>query len=222
MEEKKKLYLVDDHVVIRNAMAKYIEALGPYEVIAEMDNGRQLVNSFPLTTKPDLILLDYEMPEMNGLDVMSWFHENRIDIPVLILTHNEDEKLMIRLFRLGVRGYLHKNSRKETMIEALEEIFTKDYYHNDFLTRALKTESEETTQPHQQSVADMLSDKEKRFLTLVCDEEEYTYVQIADIMDVHRRTVDNYKQGICDKFGIRSKTGLVLFAIKNNIIELGK
>lgn len=221
MEEKKKLFLVDDHIVVREALKKLIETTGEFEVIQEFDNGKELLSQFLFAKNlPDLILLDFEMPEMNGLEVMQWMKSNNINIPVLMLTLNSDEKLMIRLFRLGIRGFLNKNCRSAVLREALNEILTKGHYHNDFLVKALTTEASKISNNDIESVQKNLTEKEKEFLRYICDESEYTYEQIADKMHVHKRTIDNYKQSISDKYDIRSKTGLVLFAIKNKIIDL--
>lgn len=221
MQQHQSIVLVDDHALIRNGLKRLIEELGPYTIVAEYDNGKQFVASLNPTSVPDLVLLDYSMPQMNGLEVMQWLHDNAIDVPVLMLTINEDERLMIQLFRLGVRGYLHKNCRTEIMKQALEEIFRKGYYHNEFLVTALTKDRIHKKENDLQSVQNMITPKEREFIEWVCDEEEYTYEQIAGKMNVHRRTIDNYKQSLCEKFNIKSKTGLVLFAIKNKLVKLG-
>ena len=220
MDKKKKIILVDDHIVVRNGLKQVIESFGPYEVVTELDNGSSLIDNPALLIDADLILLDQEMPLMTGTDVMSHFHKNNIKVPVLMLTLSENETLIVRLFRLGVRGYLHKNCRSATLREAIEQILDKGYYHNEFLIQALTKEPSKMLTYDPATVQSSLTEKEKKLLVLVCDEKEYTYEQIADILGVHRRTVDNYKQSICDKFNIKSKTGLVLFAIRNKIVEL--
>jgi len=217
--EHRNLALVDDHALIRNGLKRLIEDLGPYQIIAEYDNGKQFVEALQ-EPYPDLVLLDYSMPQMNGIEVMQWLHDRGLSIPVLMLTINEDERLMIQLFRLGVRGYLHKNCRTEVMKQALEEIFSKGYYHNEFLITALTKDQNNKHEQEQQSIHDQITAKEREFIKWVCHEEEYTYEQIAGIMNVHRRTIDNYKQSLCEKFNIKSKTGLVLFAIKNKLVSL--
>ncbi|MCW3086430.1 MAG: hypothetical protein JWP12_3796 [Bacteroidetes bacterium] len=219
-EKKKNIVLVDDHVIIRNGLKELIEKIGPYKISAQFDNGISLLEALPLKPLPDLIIMDLSMPEMNGDRVMELLVEKQIKIPVLILTLNENEELIIKLFRLGVRGYLQKNCTANVLKEALLEIFEKGYYHNEFLTYSLQTNQAAAKKSEREIVLEQFSPREKEFLKLVCNEKEYTYEQIADKMTVHPRTVDGYRESVFEKFGIKSKTGLVLFVLKHNLLEL--
>jgi DNA-binding NarL/FixJ family response regulator len=216
----KNIVLVDDHVIIRNGLKELIEKLGNYTVSHQFDNGRPLIEAWPLSPKPDLIVLDLHMPGMSGEQAVEALKEKQNEIPVLILTLQEDEATIVRLFRSGVRGYLKKNCSSAELKDALEEIFRKGYYHNEFLAYSLQTETIEIKKTEQEQIADQLSAREREFLKLVCDEKEYTYEQMADLMAVHRRTVDGYRESIFQKFNIRSKTGLVLFVLKYRLMDL--
>lgn len=215
----KDIILVDDHIIIRNGLKELIEKLGPYHISAEYDNGRQLVDAFPLHPEPALILMDITMPVMDGDEVVAIMNERGMDIPVLILTLNQDEQKMIRLFRSGIRGYLHKNCTAAEMKDALESIFKTGYYHNDLLTLALHTPDAKPKTPLRTQILQKLTKRETEFMQLVCHEDEYTYDQIAGMMGVVRRTVDSYRESIFEKFNIKSKTGLVLFAIKHRLFD---
>jgi len=125
--ETKNIVLVDDHVIIRNGLKELIEKLGPYKIVAEYDNGRQLVEALPSPSPPDLIIMDIAMPEMDGEEAIAAMNEKGIGVPVLILTLNQDDARIVRLFRSGVRGYLQKNCSASTMREALGEIFRSGY-----------------------------------------------------------------------------------------------
>ena len=138
IEVKKNIVLVDDNILVREGLQILFEKLGPYKVSSEFDNGLDLINAFPLNPIPDLIVMDVSMPEMSGDKAMEVLHEKNIQIPVLILTINDDDAIVVKLFRLGVRGYVKKNSTAAIMKEALNDIFQKEYYHNEFLTYSLK------------------------------------------------------------------------------------
>lgn len=207
-----QIILVDDHVMIRTALKEMIQKSGPYQILAEYSNGAQLVEAFPFQTSPDLLILDLNMPNMNGMQVLDWMHEQNLSIKTLILTLEDNEDWIIKLFRRGIRGYLKKNCPASELKRAIDDILQFGYYHNDVLTRALVTETPEN--PEQIK----LTERQLKFLELICQEEEYTYEQIASMMDVSLRTVNGYRESLFERFGVKSKTGLVLYAIKNRLI----
>ena len=220
MEAKKNIVLLDDHVIIRNGLKELIEKLGPFNISHQYDNGEELLATISEKRDTDLIVMDINMPRMNGDVVLEKLNEKGSKIPVLVLTVSDDEELVIKLFRLGARGYLKKNCEAEELKTALNQIFQSGYYHNEFLTFSLRTNLNENKKTEQQTILEQISLREREFLKLVCHEKEYTYDQIADLMHVQHRTVDGYRESIFDKFGIKSKTGLVLFVLRHKLFEL--
>ena len=220
MEIKKNIILLDDHVIIRNGLKELIEKLGPFRISQQFDNGADFLYAIVEKKDTDLIIMDINMPGMNGDEVIDNLQIMGIQIPVLVLTVSDDEKMIVKLFRRGVRGYLRKNCDASELKNALNEIFSVGYYHNEFLTYSLKTNLEETKKTQQEQVLERLTEREREFLKLVCHEKEYTYEQIADIMGVLHRTVDGYRESIFVKFGVKSKTGLVLFVLRHKLFEI--
>lgn len=218
MEAKKKIVLVDDHVIVRNGLKELIEKLGPYNIVYEFDDGESLLNAIPFAEQPDLIILDLSLPGLNGEQVLQQLNDTQISIPVLVLTLNEDENVIVNLFREGVRGYLQKNCTALSLKNALEDIFRTGFYHNDFMTKSLR-KADTSKKSEQEKILEQLTPREKEFLALVCHEKEYTYEQIADRMKVQHRTVDGYREAIFEKFAIKSKTGLVLFVLKHKLFD---
>jgi DNA-binding NarL/FixJ family response regulator len=218
--EKKNIILVDDHIIIRNGLKELIEKLGPFQVTAQYDNGRELVDAVPWSPQPDLIIMDLSMPELDGDEAMEILNQKGVRVPVLILTLNEDDEKVVKLFRLGVRGYLVKNCSAVVMREAITEIFRCGYYHNEFLAFSLQTKEVARKREEHDQILDQMTDREREFLKLVCHEKEYTYDQIASLMGVQHRTVDGYRESIFTKFGIKSKTGLVLFVLRHRLFDL--
>ena len=216
----KNIVLVDDHVVVRTGLKELIEKIGPFKITHEFDTGLQLVQALPVTPEPDLIIMDLTMPEMDGDEAMESLNDAGSKIPVLILTLSDDDQRMLKLFRMGVRGYLKKNCTAATMLEALNEIFKRGYYHNEFLVYSLRNDTAPKEKSESELIMEQLTEREREFLKLVCHEEEYTYDQIAGEMGVHHRTVDGYREAIFDKFSIKSKTGLVLFVLKHRLMDL--
>ena len=218
MQKEISIVLIDDHTIVRNGLKSLIEVLGNYKVTAEFDNGKQFTEALPLSPEPDLVVMDLNMPEMNGMQTMTWLRKKYPEMKVLVLTLDTDDKTIIELYRIGVRGYLPKSCTAEEMKMAIEGTVHTGYYHSDLLQHALLANAEKKEQIR--TNMDLVSERELTFLQLVCDPKEYTYEQIATIMNVHRRTIDGYKEGLGDKFNIKSKTGLVLFAIKHGLVPL--
>ena len=215
--------LVDDHIVVRNGLAELIEVMGHYHVSGQYSNGQELIQA--LTHKgakaPDLILMDLTMPVLDGEQTVRKMKELGLEVPVLILTLNTDEATILRLYRLGIRGYLSKDCTASGLREAIDDVLTRGYHLSEILRKALQagTPRNEPEVMERETILKKLTPRELQFLRLVCDEEEFTYEQMAGAMGVSRRTVDGYRESVFEKFGIRSKTGLVLFATRHRLVE---
>lgn len=217
---KKSIILVDDHVIVRNGLRELIDKLGYYKVDFEFDNGPDLLLALEKGVSADLVILDLSMPGMNGDAVLEEMNQRKLTIPVLILTLNSEPGKHIHLFRRGARGYIPKNSTSTILRDAIESIFKSGYYQNELMAEALRSDAPSQQKEPRQHLLDQLTEREKEFLKLVCDEKEFTYEQIASMMGVHRRTVDGYREAVFDKFDIKSKVGLVLFLIRNDLFEM--
>jgi len=217
MSKPVSIFLVDDHAVVRNGLKALIERMGNYAVKEQFDNGQQLIDKLPFQQPPDVIIMDLTMPVMDGTQTVRELKNRHINIPILILTLETTEKTIIELFRLGIRGYLPKSCTADVLKKAIDDVISSGYYHNEMLTKALLNSNEE---PASGNPLQQLTERERTFMELVCDENELTYEQIADKMGVSRRTVDGYRESIFEKFNIKSKTGLVLFAIKYGLIKI--
>jgi len=215
--------LVDDHVVVRNGLAELIEVMGHYEVSGQYSNGQELIDDLSLegSKAPDLILMDLTMPVMSGEQAVTRLKELGWDIPVLILSLNTDEATIQRLYRLGIRGYLSKDCTAAGLREAIDDILKRGFHHSDIMHKALMAgdSSKDAKAPERDAILKKLTARELQFLRLVCNDAEYTYEQMATTMGVSRRTVDGYRESIFDKFDIKSKTGLVLFATRHRLTE---
>lgn len=217
--KNRSIVLIDDHTIVRNGLKELIEKLGPYSVTAQFDSGNAFLEAFPVLQKPDLVIVDLNMPGMSGFELVERIMTLEQAQKILILTLDSDEQTIIRLFRNGVRGFLKKNCSAEILKSALDSILATGYYHNEFLALSLTTEVETTRLSEKERILAQLTDREREFLKWVCHEYEYTYDQIADQMQVSSRTVDGYREAIFDKFAIKSKTGLVLFVLKHQLFE---
>lgn len=219
MQAPISIFLIDDHPIVRNGLKSLIESMGDYKITKQFDNGQDLIDALPFDEAPDLMILDLTMPVMDGRETVHHLRELGVPIPVLILTLESNEETIIELFRMGIRGYLSKSSTADVLKKAIDDVIQSGYYHNEILIKALTSDTKENKGAQPLNYA---TEREAEFLRLVCDEREYTYEQIASLMGISRRTVDGYRESLFEKFSIKSKTGLVLFAIKSGIYPVDK
>jgi two-component system, NarL family, invasion response regulator UvrY len=216
---EKNIVLVDDHIIVRNGLKELIEKLGPYKITGQADSGDQLLQMLTAGPLPDLIVMDLEMPGMPVADVISAIRDNFSAVPVLALSFEAREEAIIRLFRKGIRGFLRKDCTADDLKSSFENIFRFGYHHNEYLALSLNNDAAEPPKDKRREILDRLTVREREFLKLVCHEKEYTYEQIADQMSVTPRTVDGYRESIFEKLAVRSKTGLVLFVLRHDLMK---
>ena len=213
--------LVDDHHLMRNGLAAMVNGFGDYKVDLEAANGHEFILALSGVEQPAIAIVDLHMPVMDGFETIAWIRSNMPDIRPIALTFDADDDAMVKAVRAGARGFILKTTRPSVLRTALDSLMLTGYYHSDELHATLieKQGIKTAYEREQAKVLEHITPREMEFLKLVCAPEEYTYEQIADAMDVHRRTVDGFRQGLVDKFGIKSKTGLVLFAMKWGVVK---
>jgi DNA-binding NarL/FixJ family response regulator len=213
-----KIALVDDHVLLRNGLAGLVKSLG-HEVMFEADNGKHLIEKLQTNALPEIILLDINMPEMDGYETVKWIKKNHPGVKVLALSMYDNETAIIRMLKYGAKGYILKDSDPIQLKNALEDLVKKGFYYSELVSGKLisainKMDSEgdvfETT-VH-------LNEREKDFLRHSCS--EFTYKEIAEKMFVSPRTVDGYRDTLFEKLHVKTRVGLVIYAIKNGLVDL--
>ncbi len=211
----KKVYIVDDHALFSQSLAVLINHFEAYEVTFQGQNGRDLIFRLQDNTHeaPDIILLDLNMPVMNGVETMDWLMKNHPAIPVLVLSMQDDANLILEMIKKGVKGYLLKDITPTLLKKALDDTFNFGFYHTEKVTKALINSLHQNKQPMYE-----IKDKEMTFLKLACTEK--TYKEIADEMHMSPKTIDGYRESLFEKLEVKSRVGLVLYAIKNNIYRL--
>jgi DNA-binding NarL/FixJ family response regulator len=214
-----KIALVDDHVLLRNGLANLLKDLG-YEVLFEADNGKMLQEKIDRNNTPDIVLMDINMPEMDGYDTTHWLKENYPEVKVLALTMYDDENAIIRMLKSGAKGYILKDSDPSELKYAIHSLLTKGFHHSELVTGKLIHTINYLDQPENSSVKKLLglTEKEIGFIKLACT--EMTYKEIAESMYLSPRTIDGYRDALFEKLDLKSRVGLVLFAIKNGIIKV--
>jgi DNA-binding NarL/FixJ family response regulator len=213
-----KVVLVDDHSLLRNALANVINKFPGYEVLFQANNGRHFIQLLDPDDLPSIVLMDVSMPLMNGFETTHWISQHYPEIRVIALSMQREEWTVIRMLRNGARGYMLKEIELEDMKRGLDEVSRKGIYVNEILYKkiveTIQTDPE-TTRATEWEIAMGLSEREKEFLCWLCTEKSYK--EIAAEMCVSHRTIDGYRDILFEKIDVISRIGLVLFAFRNGI-----
>lgn len=211
-----KVAIADDHALFRSGVKTALSVKKDVELIAEADNGMQLINLLK-HIEPDVILLDIQMPIMDGIQTLPEIRKIRPNTKVIILSMHNDHSMISKLMEIGANSYLTKNSDSETIYQAIKTCHEQEFFFNELTNKALLTglRTKRNDVSAQQDVA--LTEKELRVLKLMC--EEKTTKEIADIVDISPRTVEAIRDKLKSKIGAKSMAGLVMYAVKNGIIE---
>lgn len=208
--------VADDHILLRSALARLINSFESYKVIFEASNGTEVKDKLNKHVIPDVMLLDVNMPETDGYETARWIYKNYPQVKVLALSMFSDEGTIIRMLRLGAKGYIMKNAEPEELKLALDSVLQKDFYLSELISgKIISGLHKDMDNPHEPV---SLTEKEKEFLKWVCT--ELTYKDIAGKMFVSPRTVDDYRNSLFEKLNVKTRVGLVIFAIKHNMVEI--
>jgi len=212
--------LVDDHSLLRNSLATVINSFEEYKVIFEADNGKDFIHQLDPKKLPEIVLLDINMPEMNGYETAEWIKTNHPSIKILVLSMLDNDGAIIRMLKSGARGYILKDSKPRHLKLVLDEIRDKGFHYNELVSSKMVNyiANEESKKNQSANSFIQLSDREITFLKLACTDK--TYKEISEEMYVGARTVEGYRNDLFEKLGVTSRVGLVMYAIKNGLVKV--
>ena len=211
MQSKLKIYIADDHNIVRKGMARLLKTFSRVEEVQESANGKELIQLIK-KQQPDAVILDIEMPEMNGFDTAEYLIGNYPDIKILVLTMHTEDVFISRLMDMGVHGFLSKSSEPEEVELALYSIIDKDFYRSELVNDAILHMKIPTPKPS----LEKLSHREIEILTLICQEQ--TPDEISKRLNISRKTFFNHRSHIMVKAGVRNSIGLYRYALQHGFI----
>ena len=207
--------IADDHQLFLKSLSLMISSFEGFTIIVEAMNGKDLINKLESRkSEPDIILLDVNMPVMDGRQTADYLTQKFPAIKLVALSMKDDDATIINMIKAGCCSYLLKDIHPEELNKALQEIYKKGYYNSD----AANINYRRLLQHEEKQKELRLSEKEKQFLQLACSDA--TYKQIASSMHVSERTVDGYRENLFKKLEVQSRTGMALEAIRRNLVSI--
>ncbi|MEI2739962.1 MAG: response regulator transcription factor [Chitinophagaceae bacterium] len=214
---KIRIAIADDYKIFREGLKVGLSSDENLEVIMEADNGEELLTALE-TTSPDVIIMDLKMPIMDGMEATKAVRKKYPSIKVLVVTMYDDDKFIIHLMENGANGYLLKNTEPDEIRKSIYAVHENGYYFNDVVNKALlkKLVLKNNLKPSfNQNVE--LTERELEVLKLIC--EEKTAAEIAKEIFLSPRSVEGIRQRLIEKIGVRNTAGLVMFAVKNSMVD---
>ncbi|MFZ1784041.1 MAG: response regulator transcription factor [Ferruginibacter sp.] len=212
------IVLVDDHSLLRNGLAELVKSQG-HIVLFEADNGKDFIEKLNKQDLPHIVLMDINMPDMDGFETTQWLKVNHPEVHVLALSMYDNETSIIRMLKCGAKGYILKDSEPAELRTAIDAIINKGFYYSDLVSGKLMhaiNKLDDGGDGLKNLVP--LNDRETDFLKYACS--ELTYKEIADKMFVSPRTIDGYRDALFEKLQVKTRVGLVMYAIKNGVVNI--
>lgn len=212
---KKTIIIVDDHLLIAKALQNIIDNFDGFEVSDVAENGKDLIKKFENYTKvPDIILLDISMPVMDGFETALWLKKKHPNVKVMALSMQGDDSSVIKMIRNGAKGYLLKNTHPKDLETALSKLDTDGFFYPEWASKIIfsNLNGEKIMEKEVR-----ISDREKEFLSYTVT--ELSYKEIAEKMHCSPRTVESYRDQLCEKLELKTRVGLAVFALKNGFAD---
>lgn len=215
--KKIKVAIADDYKIFRDGLKVGLAADNELEVVLEADNGVELLSALP-QYMPDVVLMDLKMPLLDGMEATKEIRKKYDFVKVLVVTMYEDDKFIIHLMEIGANGYLLKNARSEEIRQSIHMVYENGYYFNDLVNKALlkRLLIKGNIKPSFNKDVE-LTERELDVLKLICKEK--TAAEIGKELYLSSRSIEGIRQRLIEKIGARNTAGLVMFAVKNGIVD---
>jgi DNA-binding NarL/FixJ family response regulator len=214
MKSKLKVYLAEDHNVVRKGMQRLLNSFEHVDVVKDAANGKELLTLIEADS-PDAVILDVEMPVMGGIETARIIADRYPSVKMLVLTMHNEAVFINKLMDIGVHGFLSKSAEPQEVEIALQAIVEKDFYKNDIATKALMNSGGKASEEDRYS---KLTNREIEILLLIC--QELTPGEISDRLQISEKTFFNHRANILEKTKARGNVGLIRYAILNGYFKI--
>jgi two-component system, NarL family, response regulator DegU len=211
-----KVYIADDHTLFRKAMVNLLRSFERITDVKDAENGKELLTLIKYEM-PDVVIVDLQMPVMDGTETSTIILQKYSDVKIIILTMHDSNKFILHMMDLGVHAFLLKNTEPDELEKAIYAVADKDFYHNDLVAAVLRknvTEKRMSQRPTFQLPE--LTEREKEVLLLIC--QELTMKEIGQRLFLSENTVRNHRVNIMEKVGVNNIVGLVKYAYDTGVV----
>ncbi|MCF8326167.1 MAG: response regulator transcription factor [Leadbetterella sp.] len=217
--KKIKIALVDDHKLFRKGLMSILQQIDDFEVLFDAVNGREFLDH-PNLNDVEVVLLDIQMPELDGIATTKLLREKNEQIKIIILSMHDEDQFILHLMEIGANGYLLKDTDTDEVILAIRKVYDSGVYFSDFVSRAMLRKMNKKNNQTSNKIFNYktdLSTRELEVLKHIC--EGLTTTEIGDTMCISPRTVEGHRLRIMEKLGVNNTAKLVAFAIKNDLVD---
>jgi two-component system, NarL family, nitrate/nitrite response regulator NarL len=207
---KYKLLIVDDHLIFLESMSLLIESLSEFELVGTASNGKEAIIKLQ-ELEVDILLCDYKMPQMDGIELIFRMKESFPNVKILMLTGNEDVSGIKKAIQMGVTGIILKNSRKDELKKALLSVGDGTTYYSSSVMQILSQ-----SPSNEENQNETLSKRELEILKLIA--QSFTGIQIAEKLHISYNTVETHRKNIFRKLGVNTSHALIKYVFENNLL----
>ncbi len=211
-----QVFLVDDHQMFIEGLSAIIKTLDGMEVAGSANDGLDLIDALT-KVKADVILLDINMPKMNGLESMVYLNKNFPEVKVLVLSMHDQGRYIEKMLKAGAHGYVLKNTGKDELGKAINAIYNGENYYSATVTQRIMEGMQKQQKLKQQMGPDDLSKRELEVLKLIA--QDLSTNEIAEKLIISHHTVESHRKNLLAKLQVRSSAGLVRFAVESNLLD---
>ena len=215
-KEKINIAVVDDQQLFRQGLVSLLRETKNLNIMFEAENGHDLLEKLKAKKQmPDVILLDIEMPGLDGVETTIQLKAKYPDIKIIILTMHDEEEMIVHMIEKGAHGFLPKNEDIESVIDSIFSVYENGYFFNDRISKAMVKGliNSKKIKPTFDDVD--LSERELEIMRLLC--KDHTSPEIGELLHLSTKTIDNYRLNLIKKLGVRNSIGLVMYAVKKGL-----
>ena len=213
-----RVAIADDHKLFREGLRFLMDQMDNLEVVFEASNGRELLVTIA-EHQTDVLLLDLDMPEVDGLEALKQLRPIQPDLGIIILTMHSDAKMVAYLMELGANSYLLKDTSPEEFQKAITSVVEEGFYFNKMVSQAMLGGLKgQVKKKPSLGYRESLTSREIEVLELIC--QEYTAKEIAEKLFISHRTVEGHRKNLIDKLGVKNTAGLIVKAIKEDLVQV--